>query len=94
MLKIALCFIFNTYCQAKRNFSHRKFSKRPKIQIDLSRYMPIFSLHLTSTPEQVAGALAVTGAHIITPPIKVVETVSRTDSNTSKTPVEKSEYPK
>lgn len=47
-----------------------------------------------STPEQVAGALAVTGAHIITPPIKVVETVSRTDSNTSKTPVEKSEYPK
>jgi hypothetical protein len=44
-----------------------------------------------STPEesisyavgQIAGALAVTGAHIITSPIRAVETVSKTDSNTS-----------
>lgn len=47
-----------------------------------------------STAEQVDGALAITGAHIITSPIKVVETVSKTGSNTSKTLVEKIEYHK
>jgi len=46
---VATLSMFNSgiVCQAKHNFSHIKFSKRPKIQIDLSRYMPIFSLHLT-----------------------------------------------
>ena len=55
-----------------------------------------------STPEesisyaagQVAGAIAVYRAHIITSPIRSVETVSKTDSNTSKISVEKSEDPK
>lgn len=49
---------------------------------------------ISYTAGQVAGALAVTGAHIITSSIRAVETVSKTDSNTSKTSLEKSEYPK
>lgn len=40
---------------------------------------------------QIAGALVTTGAHIITSPIRAVETVSKTDSNSSKTTTEKSE---
>jgi len=41
-----------------------------------------------------AGALVKASAHIITSPIRAVETVSKTDSNSSKTSDDKNEEPK
>lgn len=49
---------------------------------------------ISYTAGQVASALAVTRAHIITSPIRAVETISKTDSNTSNLSVEKNKYSK